>query len=78
MNTLETRVTALEADVRTLREDVAVIKSNYATKADINELKAELKAELHSSLRLQTMWSVGTIIAAASLVFAIMRMVPAT
>ncbi|MBR9798781.1 MAG: hemolysin XhlA [Gammaproteobacteria bacterium] len=74
MNTLETRVTALESDVRTLREDVAVIKSNYATKADIHELKAEL----HSSLRLQTMWSVGTIIAAASLVFAIMRMVPAT
>jgi len=73
MSNLEARVEHLESDMRSLREDVAVIKSNYATKSDI----ADLRTELHSSLRQQTMWSVGTIIGVAGLVFAIMRFLPA-
>jgi len=73
MSDLTARVEHLEADMRSVREDVAVIKSNYATKADISEMRAEM----HSALRQQTMWSVGTIIAMAGLVFAIMRFLPA-
>ncbi|KJZ10430.1 hypothetical protein TW86_14120 [Halomonas sp. S2151] len=73
MHDLTARVERLETDMRSVREDVAVIKSNYATKTDI----ADLRAELHSCLRQQTMWSVGTIIAMAGLVFAIMRFLPA-
>lgn len=59
----------MEERLRKLEQSVSVIESNYATKSDI----AELKAELHSSLRQQTMWSVGTLIAAVGLVFAVMR-----
>jgi len=59
----------MEERLRNLEQSVAVIESNYATKADI----AELKAELHSSLRQQTMWSVGTVLAVAGIVFAIIR-----
>ncbi|MDT8895666.1 hypothetical protein RSO41_13495 [Halomonas sp. I1] len=73
MSDLQHRVEQLETDMRSVREDVAVMKSNYATKSDISELRAEL----HSSLRQQTMWSIGTIIAMAGLVFAIMRFLPA-
>lgn len=60
----------MDERLRKLEQSVAVMESNYATKADI----ADLKAELHSSLRHQTMWSVGTILTTAGVVFAIIRL----
>jgi hypothetical protein len=55
-------------------------KEKLATKADLAELKAELKVdiaavrtEIERMGRVVIMWNVGTLIAVASLVFAIMR-----
>lgn len=77
MSDLTARVEHLEADMRSVREDVAVIKATMATKGDLHREVGGLRAEMHSLLRQQTMWSVGTIIAMAGLVFAIMRFLPA-
>ncbi len=59
----------MEQRLRHLEQDVEVIKATMATRSDV----LELKAEMHSLLRQNIMWSVGTIIATGSLVFAIMR-----
>ncbi len=55
-------------------------KEKLATKADLAELKAELKVdianvrtEIERMGRVVIMWNVGTVIAMASIVFAIMR-----
>jgi hypothetical protein len=55
-------------------------KEKLATKVDLAELKAELKVdiaavrtEIERMGRVVIMWNVGTLIAVASLVFAIMR-----
>jgi hypothetical protein len=39
---LDTRVAKLEADVSAIKADVAFIISNYATKADLDEMSASL------------------------------------
>lgn len=52
----------MEQRLRHLEQDVAVIKSTMAT-----------SAELHSLLRQNIMWSVGTIIGMGALVLAIVR-----
>lgn len=70
---LESNVDVIKATMAT-KEDIA--KAALAAKEDVTEVKNELlsfKAEVHSLLRQQIMWSVGTIIATGGLVFAIMR-----
>jgi hypothetical protein len=44
--TLETRVAKVESDVAAIKIDVAVIKAQGATKADIAELRTELKSDI--------------------------------
>jgi hypothetical protein len=38
---------AMDARLRKVEEDVAIIKSNYATKADLAKLRADLLAAMH-------------------------------
>lgn len=70
---MEERIRHLEQDMvsvkGTLQHMQSTLDTSMATKADV----LELKAEVHSLLRQQIMWSVGTIIAMGGLVFAIMR-----
>lgn len=54
-SSLERRVAKLEKGMSVIETDIAVIKSNYATKADI----AELKSELTNAIIVQTRWMMG-------------------
>ncbi|HEY5141503.1 MAG TPA: hypothetical protein VIJ25_19635, partial [Methylococcales bacterium] len=68
-----------ETDVRSIRDnlsmlltDVAVIKSNYASKTDIADLKTDISKEMLT----QTRWIIATLIALISLSVAIQRFLP--
>ena len=81
MSNLEARVEHLEGDMRAVREDLTTIKATYATRDGLNDVRLEVekvRGEMHSLGRQMIMWNVGTIIAVASLVFAIMRFFPAS
>jgi ribosome-interacting GTPase 1 len=58
---MEERIEKLEADVATIKIDIAVLKTNSATKADIAELKAELKAQIAETKSSTIVWVVGAI-----------------
>jgi len=70
---MEIRVKTLEEKVESLVTDVAVIKSNYATKEDVSTIRVEIaetnvriadvKAELRSTLRALVTTIVGSMIA---------------
>ncbi|SIQ11232.1 hypothetical protein SAMN05421647_102234 [Marinobacterium stanieri] len=70
---MEQRLRHLEQDMATVKTTLGHMQenmnTNMATKADL----FDLKAEMHSLLRQHIMWNVGSILAAAGLVFAIMR-----
>ncbi|MGY0552353.1 hypothetical protein ACW17M_03975 [Vreelandella sp. 2A-K22] len=81
MSNLEARVQHLETDMRSVRDDLAVIKATYATRDGLNDVRLEIektRGEMHSLGRQMIMWNVGTILTAAGLVFAIMRLLPTT
>lgn len=64
------RIKTLEDKVASMATDIAVIKSNYATKEDTSAIKVEVantKAELHSALRTQALTIVGSMIAIVSI-----------
>ncbi|WP_261371299.1 hemolysin XhlA [Yersinia mollaretii] len=65
------RIKKLEDDVQNIKSDLAVIKSNYATKEDI----ASVRVELHQSISTQTKWLTATIIGTAALAMAIARFI---
>jgi hypothetical protein len=90
MSDLERRVGNLETDVRSIRDnlnllvtDVTVIRSNFASKTDIADLKTELKidisgikTEIANSAHTQTRWIIATIITVISVSIAIQRFLP--
>jgi len=64
------RIKILEEKVATMATDIAVIKSNYATKEDTSAIKVEVanvKADLHSALRTQALTIIGSMIAIVGL-----------
>ncbi|MGD0960815.1 MAG: hypothetical protein ABSB19_13495 [Methylomonas sp.] len=72
MSDLERRVGNLEADLRAMRDslntigaDIAVIKSNYVTRADLSE-----------AMLSQTKWIAGILFIAIGLIFSIQRFYP--
>ncbi|MGQ0335713.1 hypothetical protein [Halomonas elongata] len=80
MSNLEERVKHLEHDVGDIKTTLARIETKldtFATGESLHKEVGGLRVEMHSLLRQQIMWSVGTILAAAGLVFAIMRFLPA-
>ena len=78
MNGLEKRVQSLEKDMRDTRDAIIEIKAKHSTQNDIADLKvgiADLKAEMHSMLRQQIMWSVGAIIAAVGVAATVLKLI---
>lgn len=70
-NMLEKRVKQIEDSLAEIRTDIAVIKSNYATKEDI----ASVRIEVHQSITAQTKWLAATMIAIAGISMAIAKLI---
>ncbi|MCK7048843.1 hypothetical protein [Enterobacter roggenkampii] len=74
------RIKTLEDKVATMATDIAVIKSNYATSANVESVKTDIanaKADLHSAMRLQALAIIGSVIAAVGTgVGLIIKMMP--
>ncbi|EPU8563190.1 hemolysin XhlA [Yersinia ruckeri] len=68
---LEKRVKQIEDSLAEIRTDMAVIKSNYATKEDI----ASVRIEVHQSITAQTKWLAATMIAIAGISMAIAKLI---
>jgi hypothetical protein len=44
---VETRISTLERDVSSMKADLAVIRSNYATKEDLQSVRIELQKTIN-------------------------------
>lgn len=88
MNTLEERVSRIEDTMATKDQlelaktqlEMKILESASDSKVQISGLRSEMKeeigslrSEMHSLLRQQIMWSVGSVVTVAGLVFAILR-----
>lgn len=65
------RVKALEEKVAAMATDIAIIKSNYATKEDI----ASVRIEVHQSISNQTKWLAATMIGIAGMAMAVAKLI---
>lgn len=71
---LSARVEHLEKDVGQIKIDVAVIKSNYATKEDVAKLESKIES-IQSKI---IMWVVGAMIASAGIQLGVVKLVMPT
>ena len=81
---LENRVNALEDDTRKIKTDVAVIRSNYVTREDLQREVGRLREDLQREVgslkesiekmgRVMIMWSAGSMLTVATLALAFLR-----
>ena len=68
---MDERIKKLEESMSNLKSDIAVIKSNYASKEDI----ATLRTELHQSISGQTKWLAATMLGITGLALAIAKFI---
>lgn len=61
---MKERVEKLEAAIQTIQLDLAVIKSNYTTKADLADVKGTLEAKIAEAKNSVIMWVVATVLLA--------------
>jgi hypothetical protein len=58
---MQKRVEKLESDLTAMKMDMAVIRANYATRADISVEASSIRAELHKEISAQT-WKLITFV----------------
>ncbi|MGJ3435832.1 hemolysin XhlA [Serratia sp. Je.1.23.a] len=68
---LEKRVKLLEDTLAEIRTDIAVMKSNYATKEDI----ASVRIEVHQAISAQTKWLAATMLGITGLAMAVAKLI---
>ncbi|MBI5428305.1 MAG: hypothetical protein HZA02_08530 [Nitrospinae bacterium] len=67
----------LEQDIHRIKEDIASIKAemkHFATKADLEAVKGDLRAEIERMGRTLIMWNVSSIIALTGIVVAVVKL----
>ncbi|KGA40744.1 hemolysin XhlA [Pectobacterium odoriferum] len=65
------RVKKLENDVQSMKTDIAVMKSNYATKEDI----AAVRIEIHQAIATQTKWLAGSMVGITAAALAVAKLI---
>lgn len=68
---LEKRVKLLEDALAEIRTDIAVMKSNYATKEDI----ASVRIEVHQAISAQTKWLAATMLGITALALTVAKFI---
>lgn len=75
MSDLERRVRKLEDDVSAIKQDVAIMKSNYATREDLAKEIGSVKTAIAESTTTQIKWFIATICTIVGLIVMVMRFV---
>ncbi|NKE95259.1 hemolysin XhlA [Pantoea agglomerans] len=65
------RVKKLEEQISSLVTDLAVMKSNYATKEDVSSVRIEV----HQAISAQTKWLAATMIGVAGIAMAVAKLI---
>lgn len=65
------RVKKLEEQISSLVTDLAVMKSNYATKEDVSSVRIEV----HQAISAQTKWLAATMIGVAGIAMAVAKVI---
>lgn len=70
---METRLSAVEHSLAAVHADVAVIRSNYATKEDVSQVSVDLLREMNSQTWRLVTWVTAAMGVYSGLIYLIMR-----